>query len=655
MPAHPEVPHAPAVVITGLTPSIDGGRHPVKRITDEPLVVEADVFKDGHDEIAAAVLWKPEGEGTWREVPMVPVENDRWTATLRFATPGRYEFRVAAWPDPLATWRHELRKKVEAAVVPLDLELQEGALLVKGAALRARLQGETEIARDLVQLGELLPGLPPREALELVESPEVAAVLAHWPDRALLTLHPVTHAVIVEREKARFSAWYEFFPRNAIADGVTHATFRDCRPALEHAVRMGFDVVYLPPIHPVGVTNRKGKNNATVCEPGDIGSPWAIGGPAGGHRAIEPALGTMDDFQFFLGEARSLGLEVALDFALNCSPDHPYVREHPGWFHVRPDGSMKFAENPPKKYEDIYPMNYHCADWRAQWDEIRDVILFWCEHGVRIFRVDNPHTKPVAFWEYVLAEVRRRYPDSIFLSEAFTRPKMMAELAKVGFSQSYSYFTWRTDKQGLTDYLTELAQPPLKDFMRANFWPNTPDILAYELWHAPPAKFMVRATLAATLMPSWGMYSGFEFCENDPFPPKEEYNNSEKYQLVRRDWNAPGITGPIAALNRIRRDNEACRHSANIRFAHTPNSEVIAYARVNPDRTNRLLVVVNLDVARCQESSVHVPLDFLGMGHDMSYCVRDLLTGEVWTWHGEQNFVSLDPQVRVAHVFRIEP
>ena len=655
MSAYPDSPHAPAVVITGISPSIDGGLHPVKRIVNEPLVVEADVFKDGHDEIAVALLWKPDGEAAWREVAMAPLDNDRWTATVHFSKPGRYEYRIAAWPDPIETWKHEFHKKVEARVTPLDLELQEGALLVKAAALRARLQGATEIARDLVQLGEMLPGLPPGEALDLVESPEVAQVLSHWPDRALLTMNPVPHAVVVEREKARFSAWYEFFPRSAFGDGRTHATFRDCRNVLDHAASMGFDVVYLPPIHPVGRTNRKGKNNATVCQPDDIGSPWAIGGSAGGHRAIEPALGTLEDFQFFLTEARSLGLEVALDFALNCSPDHPYVAEHPAWFHVRPDGSIKYAENPPKKYQDIYPMNFHCPDWRAQWDEIRDVILFWCEQGVRIFRVDNPHTKPVSMWEYVLGEVRRRYPDAIFLSEAFTRPKMMAELSKVGYSQSYSYFTWRTDKKGLTDYVNELTQTPLKEFMRASFWPNTPDILAFELWNAPPQKFKVRATLAATLMPCWGLYSGFEFCENDPFPPKEEYNNSEKYQLVERDWKAPGITAHIAALNRARLENPAFRHYDNIRFAFTPNTEIIAYAKVDPERTNRILVVANLDPARRQETSVRVPLDFLGVGHDVSYTVRDLLTGETWTWRGEQNFVSLDPQVRVAHVFRIEP
>ena len=532
------------------------------------MVVEADVFKDGHDVIAAALLWRRAGAESWHEIAMAKGDNDRWSATVSFPESGRYEYTVAGWPDPLATWKRDFRKKVDAMISPLDLELQEGALLVKGAALRARLAGADGVARDMVQLGELLPGLPPSEALELMHSPDVEAVLSAWPDRGLLTILEPAHAVIVEPRRARFSAWYEFFPRNAKCDGKTHATLRECRPMLEHAANMGFDVVYLPPIHPIGLSNRKGKNNSTLCAPGDIGSPWAIGGPAGGHTAVEPALGTLEDFDFFLAEAHTFGLEVAIDFALQCSPDHPWVREHPEWFHVRPDGSIKYAENPPKKYQDIYPLHFHNPDWRAMWAAMRDAMLFWCRRGVKIFRVDNPHTKPVAFWEYALAEVRREFPETVFLSEAFTTPKMMAELAKIGYSQSYSYFTWRLGKHDLTEYVTELTRTPLREFMRANFWPNTPDILAYELWDAPPEKFKIRATLAATMMPSWGMYSGYEFCENQPLPPKEEYLDSEKYQLVARDLKAPGITAHIAALNRIRRDNPAFEGYDNIHFAH---------------------------------------------------------------------------------------
>lgn len=650
----PSAPHAPSVVITALSPSVDGGRHPVKRIAGDVLRVSADIFKDGHDVVAAALLWRESGEEIWRECPMEKGENDRWAASVVLPRVGRYEYTVAAWPDPLATWTRDFRKKVDARVVPLDLELEEGSLLVKGAALRARLAGAEAMARDLVQLGELLSGLSPREAVELMESPEVAAVLAPWPDRGLITLHEPVHAVMVEPELARFSAWYEFFPRNARCDGRTHATLRECRPMLEHAAGLGFDVVYLPPVHPIGITNRKGKNNSTTCQPGEVGSPWAIGGPAGGHTAIEPALGTLEDFDFFLAEARSLGLEVAMDFALQCSPDHPWVREHPEWFHVRPDGSIQYAENPPKKYQDIYPLHFHNPDWRAMWSALKDVLFFWCARGVRVFRVDNPHTKPVAFWEYAIAETRARYPGTIFLSEAFTTPKMMAELAKIGFSQSYTYFTWRTNKHELAAYVEELTGPPLVEFMRGNFWPNTPDILAYELWNAPPAKFRIRATLAALLMPSWGIYSGYEFCENKPLPPKEEYLDSEKYQLVERDLRAPGITADIAALNRIRRENPACRFYDNTRFVPAANDQILAWTRITPDRSNRLLVVVNLDAGNPQASTLDLPLDALGLAPDRAFTVRDLLTGESWTWQGTRNYVELRPETRVAHVFAIE-
>lgn len=649
------LPHAPSVVITAVWPSIDSGRHPAKRVAGEPMQVSADIFKDGHDVVSAALLWRRAGEEVWQEIPMIRGENDRWSASVAFSSVGRFEYTVAAWPDPLATWKRDFRKKVEARTSPLDLEMQEGALLVKEAALRARLTGAEPIARDLVQLGELFSNLSPAEAMDLMESADVEAVLAPWPDRKLLTTHDPIHTVLVEPKLARFSAWYEFFPRNAHADGRTHATLRDCRPWLEHAAGLGFDVVYLPPIHPIGLSNRKGKNNSTVCAPGDIGSPWAIGGPSGGHTAIEPALGTLDDFDYFLAEARSLGLEVALDFALQCSPDHPWVREHPDWFHVRPDGSIKYAENPPKKYEDIYPLHFHGSDWRAMWAAMRDVMLFWCARGVRIFRVDNPHTKPVAFWEYALAEVRGKYPETIFLSEAFTTPKMMAELAKIGYSQSYSYFTWRTGKKDLTEYVTELTRTPLREFMRANFWPNTPDILAFELWDAPPEKFKIRATLAATLMPSWGMYSGFEWCENKPLPPKEEYLDSEKYQLVARDLRAPGITAHIAALNRARRENPAFEGYDNIAFAGIANDQLLAYVKWTGDFSNRILVVVNLDPHHTHAGTVELPGDILGIRHDQSYTVRDLLTGEAWKWRGLHNYVELNPTVRVAHVFRIEP
>ena len=465
--------------------------------------------------------------------------------------------------------------------------------------------------------------------------------------------------VYVDRERAVFAQWYEFFPRSAEGRGDRGSKFRDCLPRVDDARAMGFDVIYFPPVHPVGVTARKGRNNSVSCKPGEPGVPYAIGNRhqkcpnGGGHKDVAPELGTLEDFDWLVGEIGKRGMEVALDFAINCSPDHPYVHEHPEWFYQRPDGTIKYAENPPKKYQDVYPMNFHNPNWRALWEELTSVILFWAGHGVRIFRVDNPHTKPVSFWEYLISKVQAQYPDTIFLSEAFTRPKMMKALAKVGFTQSYTYFTWRNTKQELTEYFTELTQTGMRDFFRANLWPNTPDILPFFLQHGGRAAFLIRAALAATLSPVYGIYSGFELCENAALPNKEEYFESEKYQWKERDWNAPGnIKDFITRLNRVRHDNRALHRYANLRFHRADDDQVLFYSKTTTALDNILLIVVSLDPWNPREAFIHVPVEAFGWLEGDSYQVHDLLADERYLWTGTRNFVRLEPN-RPAHIFRV--
>jgi starch synthase (maltosyl-transferring) len=451
-----------------------------------------------------------------------------------------------------------------------------------------------------------------------------------------------------------FGAWYEFFPRSAEGQADSGSTFRDCLPRVDDAKAMGFDVIYFPPIHPIGHTNRKGRNNAITSEARDPGVPWAIGSEAGGHKAVEPSLGTLADFDWLQKEVRKRGMEIALDFAINCSPDHPYVKEHPDWFYKRPDGTIKYAENPPKKYEDIYPLNFRCENWRELWAEMKSNVLFWAERGVRIFRVDNPHTKPVAFWEYLIRGVREEYPDTIFLSEAFTRPKMMKALAKAGFNQSYTYFTWRNSKQELIEYFTELTQTEMSEYFRPNLWPNTPDILPFVLQEGGRAAFMIRVLLAATLSPLYGIYSGYELCENEALPGREEYLDSEKYQFKERDWNAPGnIKDWIAQLNKIRKQNRALQLYTNLRFYHAENDAILFYAKMTAARDNIILVVVNLDPYRKQHSFVDVPIEHFGQMDSDVYTVRDLLSGATYTWRGRRNYVELDPKVQPGHIFLV--
>jgi starch synthase (maltosyl-transferring) len=650
-------PGTATLVIEAITPQIEGGRHPIKRTVGEDVVVEADVFKDGHDIVSVLLKWRKAGDEGWHETPMTPLINDRWRGTLSVNGTGRYEYTIEAWGDVFLSWRDEIVKKVDGGLTELTSEALEGARVLRDAAKRSSDKA------DVATLETFAAALETSESARLKEialDPSLEGLMAFYADRSLATTYAPPLGIWVDRRAAAFAAWYEFFPRSAEGKADSGSTFRDCLGRIDDAKAMGFDVIYFPPIHPIGETNRKGRNNSTTCEPGEPGVPYAIGNfrqgvNGGGHKDVAPELGTLEDFDWLVAETHQRGMEIALDFAINCSPDHPYVAAHPDWFFKRPDGTIKYAENPPKKYEDVYPLNFHCADWRNLWAELRDVLLFWAGHGVRIFRVDNPHTKPVAFWEWVITEVQAQFPDVIFLSEAFTRPKMMRALAKVGFTQSYTYFTWRTGKTELIEYLEELTQGEMADYFRGNFFTNTPDILPEHLQTGGRPAFIQRAVLAATLLPIYGIYSGFELCENTPTKPgKEEYLDSEKYQFKGRDWNAPGnIKEILAALNRARRDQRALQEYRNLRFHPADNDQILFYSKMTAARDSIVLVAVNLDPHRFQSAWLTVPISDFGWNERDSYEVRDLITNETFRWNGARNFVALDPKIRPAHVLEV--
>jgi len=641
----------PSIVIENLQPLIDGGRYPIKRIVGEDLVVEADIFRDGHDVVAAILKWRVLGKRAWRETPMNFVDNDRWRGICTLYDEDIHEYTVEAWTDVFRSWQAEFAKKFEAGISDLRSEALEGAALVEAAARRARDRADR---KRLLEFSQQISTGANSEIRAIAQSGELAVLMATYPDRAAATQYDPPLRVVVDRPAALIAAWYEFFPRSAGGRGDRGSTFRDCLARVDDVRAMGFDVIYFPPIHPIGHTNRKGRNNSTTYEPGEPGVPWAIGSEAGGHKAVEPSLGTLEDFDWLEKEVRKRGMEIALDFAINCSPDHPYVKAHPDWFYKRPDGTIKYAENPPKKYEDIYPLNFHCENWRELWAELKSVVLFWADRGVRIFRVDNPHTKPVAFWEYLITGVREKYPDTIFLSEAFTRPKMMKALAKAGFNQSYTYFTWRNSKRELIEYFTELTQTEMNEYFRPNLWTNTPDILPFVLQEGGRPAFMIRVALAATLSPLYGIYSGYELCENEPLPGREEYLDSEKYQFKERDWNAPGnIKDWIARLNKIRKENRALQFYTNLQFHDADNDAILFYSKMTAARDNIVLVVVNLDPHRKQNSFVYVPIESFGQMESDSYQVEDLVSGATYTWRGRRNYVELDPDVQPAHVFLV--
>jgi starch synthase (maltosyl-transferring) len=645
---------APArVVIENVAPCVDAGRFPAKRTLGDTVEVTADVYADGHDVLTAVLLHRRPGEKEWREVPLEPLGNDRWRGSFPVAAVGYHDYTVEAWVDTFRTWRHGLAKKAQAGrVEPVDLLV--GAALVEAAAQRAKGADARRLRDQAARLSDASIGLEAR--VEEARGPDLGLLMERHPDRSRVARRSPSLSLSVERERARYGAWYEMFPRSCSPTAGRHGTLRDCADRLSYVAGMGFDVLYLPPIHPIGSAHRKGRNNEPVASPDDVGSPWAIGAAEGGHKAIHPALGTLEDFRHLVDRARSLDMEIALDLAFQCSPDHPYAREHPEWFRHRPDGSIQFAENPPKKYEDIFPVEFETAAWEDLWAELLSVVVFWIEQGVRIFRVDNPHTKPFAFWEWLIGQVRRDHPDVIFLAEAFTRPKVMYQLAKLGFSQSYTYFTWRNTKAELTEYLTELATSPVKDFFRPNLWPNTPDILPESLQFGGRAAFQARLALAATLGASYGIYGpAFEHCEAGARSPGgEEYANSEKYEV--RAWDLgrdDSLAEYIGRVNRIRRDNPALRGNDGLRFHEVDNESLIAYSKSLPDNTNVVVVVVNLDPHHVHSGWLVLPLEALGLDPAQPYQVHDLLTDTRYFWTGPRNYVELDPGASPAHIFRV--
>ena len=629
------------VVIENVAPAVDGGRYPVKREAGTALEVAADIFKEGHDVLVAFLKYRRADEPVWREAPMSHVDNDRWAGSFALEANARWVFTIEALAEPFRSWLADLEKR-HAVGQDAPSELLEGVALIRAAAARAA----GEDARRLRAYADgIARAAAQAEAVAAAGDAELAALMLRHLDRSEATRCGQEFEVVADRERARFAAWYEFFPRSS-------GTLKDAEAELERAAAMGFDVVYLPPVHPIGHTHRKGKNNALVAGPGDPGSPWAIGSEEGGHTAVHPELGTLEDFDRFVERARSLGLEVALDFAIQCSPDHPWVREHPEWFFHRPDDTIKYAENPPKKYQDIYPLNFHGADPASLWEEMRRVLEFWIGHGVRAFRVDNPHTKPAKFWAWLIRAIQDAHPDVVFLSEAFTRPKMMKALAKAGFTQSYTYFTWRNTKSELIDYLTEITRPPVSEYFRGHLWPNTPDILHATLQAGGPPAFKLRLVLAATLSSLYGIYSGYELCENVPREPgSEEYLHSEKYELKRRDWSAPGnLVEVITRVNRARSQNRALQLYTNLRFYGSDDPQVLFYSKMTAERDNAVFVAASLDPLAPRSSRVDVPIAELGLGEDEPYRMHEVLSDRWFEWRGPRGYVELRPETDLAQI-----
>jgi starch synthase (maltosyl-transferring) len=640
------------VAIERVSPQIDCGRFPIKRIVGETVVVEADVFADGHDHVICQVLYSREGDKEWQSSPMTTLGNDRWRGVFSVPKAGRYEYTIEGWIDRFSTWRDGLGKRI-AAGQDVHIDLLVGAELMDDAAGRAK-------GDDAALLRQGARKIREEKDMEIATSialeEDLFRAIQRYPERQFATRCQTPLAIVVDREKAGFSTWYEVFPRSCSSGTGRHGTLRDCEGWLPYVASMGFDVVYLPPVHPIGHAFRKGKNNSVVAEPSDVGSPWAIGSQEGGHTSIHPELGTLEDFRHFVSQAAEHGLEVALDIAFQCTPDHPYVKQHPEWFRKRPDGTIQYAENPPKKYHDIYPLDFETEDWNALWNELKNVFQFWIDQGVRIFRVDNPHTKAFSFWEWVIGEIKKEHGEVLFLAEAFTRPHVMYRLAKLGFSQSYTYFTWRNTKQELTDYFTELTQGEVREYFRPNFWPNTPDILSEFLQVGGRPAFMIRLILAATLGASYGIYGpAFELCENTPMQAgSEEYLNSEKYELKHRDlhsaWSLKDI---ISRINRIRKENAALQSNHNLRFHGTDNPMLICYSKTTDDLSNVIVVIVNLDSFHRQTGWVNLDLTALGLKADREFQVHDLLGEGRYLWQGSRNYVELTPESLPAHILRV--
>ena len=637
-----------------MRPRIDGGRFSIKRVVGESLTVTADVFADGHEAIGVVLKHRCGGDAHWTEIPMAFEGNDSWRASFHIARPERHLYRVEAWVDHFETWRRGVEKKAAVGKAePIDFRV--GAELARKAAGRAGGADARELREHAEALEEAARGRVSEAVIRALE-PRLRSLARRHADRAGAASSDPDLAVVVDRNRARFGTWYELFPRSCTKDPNRHGRLDDVIGRLAYVSEMGFDVLYLPPIHPIGRVHRKGRNNSPASAPGDVGSPWAIGSGEGGHDAIHPELGTLDDFGRLVEAAHQRGIEIAMDLALQCAPDHPWVTEHPEWFRRRPDGSVQYAENPPKRYEDIYPLDFEGEGWRELWDEVLRVVLHWVGAGVRIFRVDNPHTKPFRLWEWLIAEVKRDHPDVLFLAEAFTRPKVMQQLAKLGFTQSYTYFTWRNSKAELTEYLLELTRSDLKEYFRPNFWPNTPDILPEPLQVGGAPAFKARLVLAGTLAASYGLYGpAFELAESGPREPgSEEYLDSEKYEVRAWDLDRADSLRPfIARLNRIRRENPALQWNDTLRFHQVDNEQLIAYSKTAPDGKSGVLVVVNLDPHHRHTGWLEVDLETLGVDPDQGFQVHDLLTDARFFWSGPRNFVDLDPQACPAHVFRV--
>ncbi|MBU1237263.1 MAG: alpha-1,4-glucan--maltose-1-phosphate maltosyltransferase [Gammaproteobacteria bacterium] len=649
------------VVIESVSPEVDGGRFAAKRCVGDSVMVEADAFCDGHDRIACRLRWRRENETTWHDAAMTALANDRWRGHFIVTEPGAHRYTVLAWVDHFASWRNELPRRIDAD--DILSALHHGAELVRAAADRAD-DGDRTRLHDYA--ASLESSADAEAGRHIGLDPTLATLMFRHPDLSLATTYERELPLWVDRPRARCGAWYEMFPRSCVAAKSEHGNFASCIERLPYVVAMGFDVLYLPPIHPIGVTRRKEPNNTVPAEKSAVatrqaaavgpGSPWAIGAAEGGHTAVHPQLGSLDDFRQLMTKASELGIELALDFAIQCSPDHPWVTAHPEWFRHRPDGSIQYAENPPKKYQDIYPIDFETTDWRALWTELKSVVDFWINEGIAIFRVDNPHTKAFPFWEWLIGEVHRDHPEVIFLAEAFTRPRVMQRLAKLGFSQSYTYFSWRNTRHELTEYFTELTRGDVREYLRPNLWPNTPDILTEYLQFGGRAGFVIRLVLAATLGASYGIYGpAFELQESAPRDPGgEEYLDSEKYQV--RHWDidrADSLKDVIARVNRIRRDNSALQQDWNLEFYPVDNEQIICYGKFTDDLADMVVVVVNLDPHHAQSGWVSLPVERFGLEDERPYQMHDELSGARYLWHGARNFVSLDPGISPAHIFRM--
>ncbi len=635
------------VIIENVQPTVDAGLYRAKRTVGETVTVTAAIFGDGHDHVRAELLYRKKETTQWNTVELMPTYNDEWSGAFKVEQKGIYEFTIKAWIDHFDTWYDGFKKKADAKV-DVTLELQEGAIFLNRLA-----NGSIKELEGLAK--KLEDKKNHRAAIDLVLSNAFSKIVHLYPLRENETQLAKEVEIVVEHKKANFSAWYEFFPRSSSFTGK-HGTFQDCIKLLPRVAAMGFDVLYFPPIHPIGKVNRKGKNNNVRAAKGEPGSPWAIGSDEGGHKAILPELGTLDDFKKLVEEAKKLNIDVALDIAFQCAPDHPYVQEHPEWFKQRPDGSIQYAENPPKKYQDIYPFNFENENWKELWEELKSVFIYWIEQGVTIFRIDNPHTKPFHFWQWAIAEIQNDHPDAIFLAEAFTRPKVMSALAKAGFTQSYTYFTWRVSKQEITEYINELVSGPSRNYFRPNFWPNTPDILPYHLQRQNENSFIFRFALAATLSSSYGVYGpSYEFYENTPMEGKEEYHNSEKYEVRHYDWKKTNrMTDIMSMMNKIRKQNPALHSTWNTQFCAIENNQIIAYLKATDDLSNIILVVVNLDPNNNQNGYVQLPKSTLKLGDKINIKLHDLITNEHYTWTQEWNFVDINPNKMPFHLFKLE-